>query len=76
MIPLMAILLIAVLHWDQIAAFASGHAGSDQFALRLKSPPLPMPCIVGLLGAVLLFTVLPYLNELWRCLQARKGMRR
>jgi hypothetical protein len=70
MLPLMGLLMVAVLHWSQfISLFGLAPAS---FALRLKQPPLPWTYVVTMLTLVLLFEVLPYLEELVRGLRARR----
>jgi hypothetical protein len=71
MIPLMAILLLVVLHDDQAQALAKATLTREALALRLKEPPLPAGYVAGLLAAIVLFSALPYLEELWRCFKAR-----
>ncbi len=73
MIPLMAILLLAVRHWDQfLALFGIGDAAPD-WSLRLKPDPLPAGYVAILFCALVLFELLPYLEELYRGLQANGG---
>jgi hypothetical protein len=73
MLPLMALLLVSLLHWDQfLAVFGLGEGRWD---VRLKSPPLPSPYVVAVLVLVLLFEVLPYLEETWRGLRHRHRAR-
>jgi hypothetical protein len=70
MLPLMGLLMVAVLHWSQfISLFGLAPAN---FALHLKQPPLPWAYVVTMLTLVLLFEVLPYLEELARGLRARR----
>ena len=72
MLPLMALVLMAVLHWDQfLALFGIGEA---QFEVTLKSDPLPVGYIVTMLMLTLLLEVLPYLEELLRGLRAARGV--
>jgi hypothetical protein len=47
-------------------------AEATDFALRLKDPPLPWLYVTAILTLVLLFEVLPYLEELVRTLRARR----
>jgi hypothetical protein len=69
MLPLMGLLLVSVLHWDQFISLF-GFAPAD-FSITLKRAPLPWTYIVTVLACVLLFEVLPYLEELWRGLRHR-----
>jgi len=68
--PVMAALLLTVLHWDQARAL-TGTGQQPRFALRLKRrDPLSRAARARLLAAVAVFGVLPYLEELWRCWRA------
>ena len=73
MLPLMALLMVVALHWDQfIALFGMAPA---RFDIAWKSPPLGVTYVVTILALVLLFEVLPYLEELWRGLRAERTSR-
>jgi hypothetical protein len=72
MLPLTALLIIVALHWPQfLALFGAGTEPVD-FGLRLKEPPLPWLYVTLMLALVLLFEVLPYVEELLRTLRARR----
>jgi hypothetical protein len=65
----MGLLMVIVLHWDQfIALFGFAPA---RFDITLKQPPLRLGYVVTILILVLLFEILPYLEELARGLRAR-----
>jgi len=68
--PLMAALLVIVLHWGQFLALFGQGSEAPRFALELKSPPLPLALSLGTMAAAFLLEILPYLEELWRCLRA------
>ena len=71
MLPLMGLLLVIVLHWPQfLSLFGLAPA---RFELALKQPPLPWAYIAAMLALVLLFDVLPYVEELVRGLRARRN---
>ena len=72
MIPLMAGSFIAVLHWPQFIALFGFGSETPRFALEWKNEPLPVAYIFAVLGAALLFELLPYLEELWRGVRATK----
>lgn len=74
-VPFLALSLVFVLHWPQVLALVGLGPEPVSWALDWKRPPLPPGYIVGLLGAVTVFVLLPYLEELWRGLRAR-GRRR
>jgi hypothetical protein len=71
MLPLMGLLIIVTLHWQQfLALFGLGHETAD-FSVRFKHPPLPWLYVTTVLSLVVLFEVLPYLEELARTLRHR-----
>jgi len=71
MMPLMAGAFVAVLHWPQFLALFGLGSEPARFTLELKQQSLPIGYIVAVLGAALLFEVLPYLEELARGVRAR-----
>jgi hypothetical protein len=72
-LPLTGLFIVAILHWQQfISLFGVGSAPAE-FSLRLKQQPLPWTYITIILTAVLLFEILPYLEELLRSLRARNS---
>jgi hypothetical protein len=73
MLPLMGLLMIIVLHWQQFLALFGAAAEPARFGLVWKSEPLPIGYIAAVLLAVLAFELLPYLEELIRGLRAKKG---
>jgi hypothetical protein len=73
LLPLVAIVLIAVLHWPETKASFGFGARPIDLSLRLRKHPLPWSYRIGLLTAVALFNGLPYLEELWRSLRANRG---
>jgi hypothetical protein len=72
MLPLMGLLIVVTLHWSQfLALFGIGHEAAD-FGLRLKQPPLPWIYVTVILCLVLLFDLLPFLEELARGITHRR----
>jgi hypothetical protein len=73
MMPLMGLVLIAALHWGQfLALFGLGNE-TARFDVAIRSGP-PSWIYVGIiLILVLLFEILPYLEELVRGLRANHG---
>src|SRR5262245_22973790 len=66
MLPLMGLLIVVTLNWQQfVALFGFGQEAAD-FGLRLRQPPQPWFYVSVILFLVLLFEVLPYLEELAR----------
>ena len=76
MLPLMALLMIVVLHWPQFLALFGLGNDPARFTLSLKQPPLPWLYTAAVLALVLLFDLLPYLEELARGLRAHRHSRR
>ena len=72
----MGLTIIVILHWPQfLALFGLGSERAD-FGIRLKEPPLPWLYVTVMLTLVLLFEVLPYLEELARTLRHRRASNR
>ena len=69
--PLMATILLSVLHWDQVLALFGRVPTKASFAFRPKQKPLGRGYVRGVLGAILLTGVIPYAEELWRCWRVR-----
>lgn len=71
LLPLMAGVLLATLHWPQFLALFGLGDEPAQWTLRLKEAPLPTGYIVFVLGASVLLEILPFAEELLRGLKAR-----
>lgn len=71
MIPLIAIICVSALHWEQFKAIFGMGEESARFALAWKADPLPISYILTLMVAVILMVVIPYTEELIRGLRAR-----
>jgi hypothetical protein len=76
MLPLTALLIVVLLHWQQFLVLFGMGAEAANFSLRLKEPPLPWLYVTVMLALVLLFEVLPYAEELARGLRARRTAQR
>jgi hypothetical protein len=74
LLPLTALLLVCVLHWDQLLGlFGAGSAQAD-FGIRLKSQPLPLGYLAAIIAASFLLNWVPFLEEMIRTLRtARNG---
>lgn len=73
LVPLIALILAAVLHWPQFAAlFGFGGEAAD-FSVGWKQNPLPLWYIASLLAVIALFDLVPFLEELWRGLRAQRN---
>lgn len=69
MLPLMGLLIVVIVNWPQFLSLFGLGTETAEFALRLKQPPLPWLYATAMLSLVLLFEVLPYLEELIRALR-------
>jgi hypothetical protein len=71
MLPLMGLLMVIVLHWGQFQALFGFGTARARFDIVWKQQPLPIAYIALTLLGVLVFELLPYLEELVRGLRAR-----
>lgn len=72
MVPLMAILLVLTNYWGQFLALWGSGTDDADFSLSWKDRPLPVPYLVIVLVAAFVVELLPYLEELWRGIKARR----
>ena len=73
--PLIAILIVIILNWSQFLSLWGLGPEAGRYRIVLKPDPLPWTYVLAFLSAVLIFEVLPYLEELVRGLRARmRGM--
>lgn len=70
LLPLLALLIVVLLHWGQFQALFGLGTEVPRFGLVEKDPPVTWQYTVGIIAAVMLLAVLPYLEELWRCVRA------
>ena len=77
LMPLMAFLLICLLHTAQALALFGFGVEPARFVLAWKEPPLPLSFIIAVLGAALVIEFGPYVEELLRGMRAadHKGER-
>src|SRR6266516_4632515 len=73
MLPLMGLLIIVTVHWPQFLSLIGVGQETAKFTVRLKQPPLPWLYASTILLLVLLFEVLPYMEELLRGIRCRKA---
>jgi hypothetical protein len=73
LIPLMAILFIISLHWGQFQALFGLGPETARFHLAWKEEPLPAPYVLTIMAVILLFELLPYVEEFIRGLRANHG---
>jgi hypothetical protein len=70
LVPLIALLLVLVMHHGQFLALFDLGVETPSYALAWKANPLPWPYLVTVFAAAALFSALPYLLELRRGLKA------
>jgi hypothetical protein len=70
----MAASFLTVLHWDQARALFGLGDETPCFRPELKRRPLPPAHLGGLAMAIGTFMVLPYGEEIWRCLRAQRSL--
>lgn len=72
-IPLIAIICVSALHWNQLQALVGFGPENARFTLDWKAQPVPMPYVVVLMISVLLLAIIPYAEELYRGVRARRS---
>jgi hypothetical protein len=70
LLPLMGISFITILYWDQFQALFGLGREAARFGLQWKTSPLSPGYLWVLFSTLLVFIVLPYAEELWRCMRA------
>ncbi|MET3594536.1 hypothetical protein ABID26_003944 [Mesorhizobium shonense] len=73
MIPLMGLVSVISLHWGQFLALFGVGPEEARFDLIWKQQQLPVAYIVTVMAVILLFELLPYLEEFFRGLRANSG---
>jgi hypothetical protein len=71
LVPLMGIVGVATLHWDQFAALFGFGMEAPRFELRWKPEPLPFAYSGLVLVAATIFGVIPFVEELVRGVRSR-----
>ena len=73
MIPLMGVVIIVSRHWEQFLALFGAGSETAKFDLVWKRQTLPTAYILSIIGLILLFEILPYIEEFIRGLRANAG---
>lgn len=73
MIPLMGLVSVLTLHWGQFLALFGAGQETARFDLAWKPQQLPVTYIACVMAAILLFELLPYVEEFIRGLLANQG---
>src|SRR5712671_6645217 len=71
MLPLMGLLIVVTIHWQQFLSLLGLGREAPEFTLRLKQPPLPWLYVSVILLVVVIFEILPYLEEFIRGIRHR-----
>jgi hypothetical protein len=74
-LPLMALSFVTVLYWNQFTALFGFGPEPARFELRPKPTPISTGYLLPLLLSVACFVVLPYAEELWRCVRTASSRR-
>jgi hypothetical protein len=71
--PLLVAAAAIATHWEQFQALF--HRGKEpaRFEIRLRDPLIPLPTLLLVAVAILLFGALPHFDELRRCVDAMKA---
>ncbi|MBZ9721573.1 diguanylate cyclase [Mesorhizobium sp. AD1-1] len=73
MIPLMGLVSVVSLHWTQFLALFGAGPETARFDIVWKSQQLPLIYIVCVMAVIVLFELLPYVEEFVRGLRANAG---
>lgn len=68
----MAMVIVIILNWPQFLSLWGFGSEVARYELVFKRDPLPWTYVAAFLSAVLLFEVLPYLEEFVRGFRSRK----
>jgi hypothetical protein len=71
-VPLALAAAAACYHWEQFLAIFGVGPERANWSLRLRRPGLPATHIAALLGATAIFGGIPHIEELVRCIRARR----
>lgn len=73
MIPLMGLVIVVALHWGQFLALFGAGTEKARFDLTWKQEQLPVTYIAAVMVIIVLFELLPYVEEFFRGLRANAG---
>ncbi|TPJ76335.1 diguanylate cyclase [Mesorhizobium sp. B2-6-2] len=73
MIPLMGLVIVVALHWGQFLALFGAGTERARFDLTWKEQQLPVIYIAAVMIVIVLFELLPYVEEFFRGLRANSG---
>ena len=71
-LPFVALLFVTILNWNQFLALFGLGSEPPRFELKLKIDPIPAGYLITLLSSILFFIIVPYTEELWRCMKVER----
>jgi hypothetical protein len=71
-LPFVALLFVTILNWDQFLVLFGLGSAPPRFELKLKTDPIPAGYLLTLLSSILFFIIVPYAEELWRCMKVER----
>ncbi len=71
-LPIMAVSFVTVLYWNQFLALFGFGTAAPRIVIEPKANSLPFAYLVALFSSIALFIVVPYVEELWRCISAAR----
>jgi hypothetical protein len=71
-LPILAFVLVSALEFGQVQALFGVGQEHAEFALRLRERPLSAAYVIGVLSTAVIVGLLPYLEELIRCLRSTR----
>lgn len=75
LLPLAGMLIVIILHWPQFLSLWGLGSETAHYRIVMKPHPLPWAYVAAFLAAVIVFELLPYLEELVRGLRSRRRRR-
>jgi hypothetical protein len=74
-LPIMAVSFVTILYWNQFTALFGWGPEEPRVEFRAKADPVPTCYLVALFSFNAVLIVLPYGEELWRCIRAARYRR-
>jgi hypothetical protein len=71
-LPIMAVSFVTILYWSQFLAMLGLGTQAPRFEFRAKADPVSAGYLIVLFSSIAIFIVLPYGEELWRCIRTAR----